>query len=97
MSKSVIKSNVALDSTIGALFYSATKFTDSTTSGNLVSRLYGLKNSTIFSNTGYILNLRDGMFLNNLTALRNTKGLFLDAPLGNAAIANSILLEKRSI
>lgn len=88
----VIRNNESTGST-GTLLFSATKFTDTTTTGNFSSRNYGLKNSTIFSNTGFIINVLDGMVINNITALRNSKGIILNAPLGNASLSNSILLE----
>lgn len=93
ISKSVIRNNTASNSADGTILYSAAKFTDASTSGNLSSRLYGLKNSTVFSNTGFVINVLDGMVLNNLTVLRNSKGLTFDAPLGNATLANSIVVE----
>ncbi|XAU34683.1 rhombotarget A, partial [Acinetobacter baumannii] len=50
-------------------------------------------NSTIFHNKGgFIANVRDGMFVNNITMIKNDKGLFLDAPQGNASVSNSILV-----
>ncbi len=91
--KTVVRDNINTNETNGTVFYSQTNFTDSSTTGNLSQRIYGLKNSSIFSNTGYVINVRDGMVVNNLTVLQNSKGIYLDAPLGNASLSNSILLE----
>ena len=91
--QAVIRDNKATSSTTPTLLYSAIAFDDDSTSGNASSRLYGLKNSTIFSNTGYLANVRDGMIINNITMIRNSAGLYLQGPKGNAYVSNSIIVE----
>ncbi|MBJ8496069.1 rhombotarget A [Acinetobacter oleivorans] len=92
ITQSVVRDNeVGLAS--GSLFYSQSKFNDESTGQYLSRRAIGLSNSTIFHNkVGFIANIYDGMFVNNITMIKNDKGLFLDAPQGNAAISNSVLV-----
>lgn len=92
VTQSVIRDNEA-SSAAGSLFFNANKFDDASTAGYLSQRATGLSNSTFFHNkVGFIANIRDGMFVNNITMIKNDKGLFLDAPQGNASILNSILV-----
>ena len=51
-----------------------------------------IKNSTFLQNKGYLLNLRDGIGLNNLTMIGNAQGVQFVAPQGKAFLANSILI-----
>ncbi|MFW1886472.1 rhombotarget A, partial [Acinetobacter nosocomialis] len=74
-------------------FYGATKFADASTGGDLNVRAIGFSNSTFFHNKfGFIANIKDGMFVNNITMIKNAAGLFLDAPQGYASVSNSILV-----
>ena len=93
MIQSVVRDNTATTTTTPTLFFSAAKFSDDLTAGFFSSGLYGVKNSTILKNTGYLINLRDGQSLNNNTLVRNSLGIYFDAPLGNAYLANSIVVE----
>ncbi|MFV5375738.1 rhombotarget A [Acinetobacter calcoaceticus] len=92
ISRSVVRDNevTAVD---GALFHAQTKFSDESTGGYLTSRVIGLSNSTIFHNKGSFIGIvRDGMVINNITMIKNTGGLFFDAPQGKASVSNSILV-----
>ena len=92
VTQSVIRDN-EVSSVTGSLFFNANKFDDASTAGYLSQRDTGLSNSTFFHNkVGFIANIRDGMFVNNITMIKNDKGLFLDAPQGNASISNSVLV-----
>ncbi|MFX6438260.1 rhombotarget A [Acinetobacter baumannii] len=92
ITQSVIRDN-EVTTADNALFYTQTKFSDESTGGYLTSRAIGISNSTIFHNKGgFIANVRDGMFVNNITMIKNDKGLFLEAPQGNASVSNSILV-----
>lgn len=92
ITQSVIRDN-EVTTADNALFYTQTKFSDESTGGYLTSRAIGISNSTIFHNKGgFIANVRDGMFVNNITMIKNDKGLFLEASQGNASVSNSILV-----
>ncbi|QIT17022.1 rhombotarget A [Acinetobacter pittii] len=92
ITQSVIRDNEASLAN-ASLFFSANKFNDESTGQYLSRRAIGLSNSTIFHNkVGFIANIYDGMFVNNITMIKNDKGLFLDAPQGNASISNSVLV-----
>lgn len=92
ITQSVIRDN-EVSNTSGSLFFSQDSFDDESTGEYVVQRAIGLSNSTVFHNKGgFITNVRDGMFVNNITMIKNDKGLFLEAPQGNASISNSILV-----
>ncbi|WP_312102441.1 rhombotarget A [Acinetobacter venetianus] len=82
ISQSVIRDNEGTATTPdGALLYSQTGFTDTTTGTALATRIAGLRNTTIFHNKGgYVANVREGMILNNITMIKNAAGLYLQAP-----------------
>ena len=52
---------------------------------------FGVINSTIFSNKGYIAKVFDAMQINNVTMILNSMGLILNAPQKKGYVANSIL------
>lgn len=52
----------------------------------------GISNSTLFNNRGYLFKVVDGMIVNNSTMVMNDKGVIFDAPLKQAYLVNSILL-----
>ena len=62
---------------------------EDTTLSSLVSRLVS---STFVKNTGYVVNVRDGMALNNLTVVGNSKGIYFNPSTNLAYLANSIVL-----
>lgn len=51
-----------------------------------------ISNSTFLNNTGYSVNIRDGVAVNNVTIVGNTAGIQLNAEKGLAYFANSIVL-----
>lgn len=97
VSQSVIRDNKVTGSNTPSLFYSANKLSDSEASSAFTSGIYGLKNNSIFNNTGYLINLRDGQTLNNLTLVRNSAGVYFSAPLGKAYLSNSIVVENGQV
>lgn len=53
----------------------------------------GITSSSIFNNSGYVAKVYDGMSVNNITMLGNSKGLIFNAPFKRANLANSILAQ----
>lgn len=92
ISRSIIRDNVTRQAG-GAVIYSLNRFDDATTSTSGFNRISYLVNSTLFGNSGYLANVRDGVYLNNVTAVKNTAGLYFDAPMGKAHLSNSILVD----
>ncbi|MDR7016507.1 rhombotarget A [Acinetobacter sp. 3657] len=82
INQSVVRDNeVTSTSSNGAILYSQTGFTDETTPVVLTNRISGLRNTTVFNNKGgYVVNIREGMILNNITMIKNSGGLYLEAP-----------------
>lgn len=87
VTNSVIRFNQTL-SDMGTVFYSANPIASTGT----VSYGNSLINSSIFKNTGYLLNLRDGSYVNNVTAVDNQRGFYFDTSNRQAFISNSILV-----
>ena len=52
---------------------------------------FGIMNSTIFSNKGYVVKIYDAMQINNVTMILNTMGLIVNAPQKKGYVANSII------
>lgn len=92
---SVIRDNKILSNNQGMIFYSANQFNDETTGTTSFTRVAYIVNSTLFKNTGYLLNLRDGVSVNNVTAVDNSRGFYFDAPNEKAHIANSIVVNQQ--
>lgn len=82
ITQSVIRDNEGTAGETGALFYVQTGFQDPTIGSNILkSGIAGIKNSTIFHNKGgYVANIREGMFFNNVTMIKNAAGLYLQSP-----------------
>lgn len=77
----------------GTLIYSEVAFDSGTTSTESFTRVSPLVNSIFFKNKeGYLINLRDGVYLNNVTAVDNMNGIYFHAPAAKAHISNSILV-----
>ncbi|MFC3903084.1 Acinetobacter rhombotarget A [Acinetobacter marinus] len=93
LKNSVFRNNTSTASG-ASMIYSATKFNDETTNSGTFTRVSYLSNSTLFKNTGFLLNVRDGVYVNNVTAVDNAKGFYLDAPNEKAHIANSIVVNQ---
>lgn len=53
---------------------------------------FKVASSTFYKNKGFIINVRDGIGLNNLTVVGNTAGIQFNAPLEKAYLTNSIVL-----
>ncbi len=75
----------------GANIYSAESLDDTALSA-FPFMAYGVINSTFYKNKGFVINVRDGIGLNNLTVVGNSAGLQFNAPLKKAYLANSIVL-----
>ncbi len=88
--KSIVRNN-SVTNDDGALIYSANSFDDKTTNTDTFSRIASIRNSTLFKNTGFLLNMRDGIYINNATMVDNSKGIYFNAPNEKAHISNSIL------
>lgn len=88
--RSIIRNNSVIDNE-GALIYSANAFDDKTTNTDTFSRVASIRNSTLFKNVGFLLNVRDGIYINNATMVDNTKGIYFNAPNEKAHVSNSIL------
>ena len=53
---------------------------------------FKVSSSTFYKNKGFIINVLDGIGLNNLTVVGNSAGIQFNAPLKKAYLANSIVL-----
>lgn len=84
VTQSVIRDNT-ITTKNGSLLYVNIGFKDPTIGMSILyTGASGLRNSTVFNNTGgYVANIREGMVLNNVTMLRNDAGLYLEAPKWN--------------
>ncbi|OTG73282.1 rhombotarget A [Acinetobacter sp. ANC 4169] len=74
-----------------ANIYSAADL-DSTVLSAFPFMSYKIANSTFYKNTGWVINVRDGIGLNSLTVIGNTAGIKFNAPAQKAYLANSIVL-----
>ena len=92
---SVFRNNEVTDAS-GAIIYTQLSFSDETLSQTGFTRNAWIYNSTLYNNTGTLVNVRDGVYINNVTALRNSKGIYFEAPKGHANVSNSILTENGS-
>lgn len=90
VSKSIFRENIATNNN-GALIYSEVPFDSATTSTTSFTRVSAISNSNFLKNQGYLANIRDGVYVNNVTAVDNSLGFFFHAPAGKAHISNSIV------
>ncbi len=90
ISNSVFRENET-NSASTANIYSATDLA-STALSVFPYMSYKIANSTFYKNKGWIINVRDGIGLNNLTVIGNTAGIQFNAPAQKAYLANSIVL-----
>jgi len=88
---SVIRHNETNNSA-SANIYAALLFNSEQLPSSILNVANYIKNSTFLQNKGYLLNLRDGIGLNNLTMIGNAQGVQFVAPQGKAFLANSILI-----
>lgn len=90
VNKSIFRENVVTNSN-GALIYSEVPFDSATTSTTSFTRVSAISNSNFLKNQGYLANIRDGVYVNNVTAVDNSLGFLFHAPAGKAHISNSIV------
>ena len=88
---SVVRDNISTNNG-ASVIYSAIPFEDETTNSGVFTRVSYLSNTTLLKNKGYLLNLLDGVYINNVTAIDNEKGFYFNAPNQKAHIANSIVV-----
>ncbi|PJG44327.1 rhombotarget A [Acinetobacter tandoii] len=88
---SVVRHNETT-SPASANIYAALLFNSEQLPSSILNVANYIKNSTFLQNKGYLLNLRDGIGLNNLTMIGNAQGVQFVAPQGKAFLANSILI-----
>lgn len=88
---SIIRHNET-SSLASANIYAALLFNSEQLPSSILNVANYIKNSTFLQNKGYLLNLRDGIGLNNLTMIGNAQGVQFVAPQGKAFLANSILI-----
>ncbi|MDM1721157.1 rhombotarget A [Acinetobacter towneri] len=87
---SVFKGNKTI-SVASANLYSAASLADEEikafpSMGNMIV------SSTFTANEGYVMNVLDDIGVNNISLIGNSRGVYLNAPLGKAYIANSVIL-----
>lgn len=89
ISQSVLKNNQTLDNSATNIF-SAGQFANTSKEQSISGEVLS---STILKNKGILINVMDGMGLNNLTMVDNEDtALRIHAPNGRAYVANSIIL-----
>lgn len=95
MPQFIVTSSVVRDNEVSnadASLFESEKAFDEKTSGSIGSASgRGIINTTLFNNKGYTIKVMDGMMVNNITMVMNTKGLIVNAPFKNAYVVNSIL------
>lgn len=90
ISQSVIRDNEATDAS-GAVLETQDQFSEDALKNLGKAAPFGVLNSTIFSNKGYVVKVFDAMQINNVTMILNSMGLILNAPQKKGYVANSIL------
>lgn len=90
ISQSVIRDNEATDAS-GAVLETQDQFSEDALKNLGTAAPFGVLNSTIFSNKGYVVKVFDAMQINNVTMILNSMGLILNAPQKKGYVANSIL------
>ncbi|MFW1951089.1 MULTISPECIES: rhombotarget A [Acinetobacter] len=85
--QSVLKNNKVNKN--GAILYVDKSFNDEAIAAVLATGFSGIRNSTILNNKGgYLANIREGMTINNITAIYNDMGFYLEAPKWNSKVTN---------
>lgn len=92
----VAKENEATASQ-GYLIYTELSFDEDTLGQTGFQRNAWLYNSTILKNKAYIINVRDGVAVNNVTIIGNDKGIYFQAPKGLAQMSNTILTQNGNL
>lgn len=95
ISASVIKGNKTTDSEGFAIYSHKVLSEDETKVTNL--NYAKVINSTIFNNKGYIINVKDGIALNNNTLVFNDFGLIFNAPFKKALLTNNIIAKNGNL
>lgn len=90
VSQSVIRDNEVSDST-SSIIDSTEQFSEEIIKGLEGKILFGIENSTIFNNKGYVVKVFDAMSVNNVTMILNSMGLIVNAPQKKGYVANSII------
>ncbi|MEG0481610.1 MAG: rhombotarget A [Acinetobacter sp.] len=88
--QSVIRDNEATDAN-GSVLETRDQFSEDALKALGTAAPFGVLNSTIFSNKGYVAKVFDAMQINNVTMILNSMGLILNAPQKKGYVANSIL------
>ncbi len=100
MPQFIITSSVVRDNEVtnadASLFESERAFDEKTSNAIGTTSGRGIINTTLFSNKGYTIKVMDGMMVNNITMVMNTKGLIINAPFKQAYVVNSILAKNGS-
>ena len=88
--QSVIRDNEATDAS-GAVLETQNQFSEDALKTLGTTAPFGVLNTTIFSNKGYVAKVFDAMQINNVTMILNSMGLIVNAPQKKGYVANSIL------
>ena len=95
VSQSVIRDNEVSNSA-SSIFESTDQFDEEIIKGLDTSIPFGIENTTIFNNKGYVVKVFDAMKVNNVTMILNSMGLIVDAPQKKGYVANSIIAQNGS-
>ncbi|AYO53887.1 rhombotarget A [Acinetobacter wuhouensis] len=90
--QSVIRDNEVTDNS-SSNFEVKNKFSEAELNAIGSLNTYGLVNSTIFNNKGYVVKVYDAMQVNNVTMILNSMGLIIDAPSKTGYVVNSIIAQ----
>ncbi|MGO3384062.1 MAG: rhombotarget A, partial [Acinetobacter guillouiae] len=90
ITQSLIRDNEVTDAT-SSNFETQNQFSEDALKAFGSTAPYGIENSTIFNNKGYVVKVYDAMQLNNITMILNNMGLIVDAPQKKGFVANSII------
>ncbi|WP_327858433.1 rhombotarget A [Acinetobacter guillouiae] len=90
ISQSLIRDNEVTDTT-SSNFETQNQFSEDALKTIGSSIPFGIMNSTIFNNKGYVVKIYDAMQVNNITMILNSMGLIVDAPQKKGYVANSII------
>lgn len=90
ISQSLIRDNEVTDVS-SSNFETKNQFSEEAIKASGSNVRYGIENSTIFNNKGYVIKVFDMMQVNNVTMILNSMGLIVDAPQKTGTVANSII------
>ncbi|MCU4313729.1 rhombotarget A [Acinetobacter bereziniae] len=92
ISQSLIRDNETSNSS-SSNFETQNQFSEDALKAIGASVLFGVVNSTIFNNKGYVIKIYDAMQVNNITMILNSMGLIVNAPQKKGYVANSIIAQ----